>query len=183
MITRHKEKIYRLCVAAICMALGLVLPFLTGQIPEIGNMLLPMHLPIFLCGILAGAWHGALVGAMTPLLRSLLFSRPVLYPNAFSMCFELCAYGLLVGVLVRSFSKKTLVTLYASLSFSMVGGRLVWALSRTALLWLDDVKFSLAIFLSESFVSAFPGIILQLILIPAVVTALDPEYRKKIGKT
>ena len=100
-----RGRVQKLTVSAMCMALGLVLPFLTGQIPEIGNMLLPMHLPIFLCGILCGAPYGAAVGALTPLLRSLLFSRPVLYPGALSMSFELCAYGALVGLFLFVFKK------------------------------------------------------------------------------
>ena len=174
-----RGRVQKLTVSAMCMALGLVLPFLTGQIPEIGNMLLPMHLPIFLCGILCGAPYGAAVGALTPLLRSLLFSRPVLYPGALSMSFELCAYGALVGLFLFIFKKKTPLTLYASLIFSMLGGRVVWALARVILLSLDDVPFSFAIFLTEGFVQAALGILIQLVLIPALVMALDPAYRAK----
>ena len=32
----------------------LALPFLTGQIPQIGAMLSPMHIPVLLCGFLCG---------------------------------------------------------------------------------------------------------------------------------
>ncbi|MDO4573109.1 MAG: ECF transporter S component, partial [Clostridia bacterium] len=49
-----KANIRNLCLAAMFLALGLVLPFLTGQIPQIGNMLLPMHIPVLLCGLICG---------------------------------------------------------------------------------------------------------------------------------
>ena len=39
----------KLVWAAVFLALGLILPFFTGQIPEIGNKLLPMHIPVLLC--------------------------------------------------------------------------------------------------------------------------------------
>ena len=183
MQTIRKKHLYKLTVAAMCMALGLVLPFLTGQIPEVGNMLLPMHLSIFLCGILCGAPYGAVVGALTPLVRSLLFSRPVLYPGALSMSFELCAYGALVGLFLWLFKKKTPLTLYASLIASMLGGRVVWAIARVILLALDDIPFSFTVFLTEGFVTAALGIAIQLVLIPAIVMAVDPAYRKKAQPT
>lgn len=176
---KYQKHIYKLTMAAMCMALGLILPFFTMQIPEIGNMLLPMHLPIFLCGILCGAPYGALIGAMTPLLRSLLFSRPILYPTAVSMSFELCAYGLLVGLFMFLLKKKTPLTLYLSLIGAMLGGRAVWAISRIVLLALDEIPFSFMIFLSEGFASAALGIVIQLALIPALVMAIDPAYRRK----
>ena len=44
-----RSDIYRLVLAALFLAVGIVLPFLTMQVKEIGNMLLPMHLPVFLC--------------------------------------------------------------------------------------------------------------------------------------
>ena len=74
-----------LALAALFLARGLILPFLTMQIPQIGSMLLPMHLPVLLCSFVAGGFWGLLVGAITPLLRSLIFSMPVLYPIAIAM--------------------------------------------------------------------------------------------------
>ena len=43
-------------LSAMFIALALVLPFFTGQIPQIGSMLLPMHFPVFLTGLICG-WH------------------------------------------------------------------------------------------------------------------------------
>ena len=182
MHSRSDKKIYHITLSALCMALGLVLPFLTGQIPEIGNMLLPMHLPIFLCGILCGIPYGAIVGLATPLLRSLIFQRPILYPTALSMAFELCAYGVLVALFVKLFRKKSAVTLYLSLLGAMLGGRLVWAITRVILLSLGDMPFSFEIFLTEGFVTALPGILVQFLLIPPLVIAIDSEYRRAFLK-
>ena len=172
-------KLYRMVVASLCMALGLVLPFLTAQLPDIGNMLLPMHLPIFLCGAICGSFYGALVGATTPILRSLLFSRPAIYPNAMTMAFELAAYGFLIGFFLRLLVKKTIPRLYIALVLSMLGGRVVWACAKTTLFFLGEIKFSFGLFLSDGFITAFPGIIIQLILVPAIVAALDPAYRRR----
>ena len=87
----------KLTYSAACLALALVLPFVTGNIPDIGNMLCPMHIPVLLCGFLCGGFWGTAVGAVAPILRSLIFGRPYLYPAALAMMFELAIYGLLAG--------------------------------------------------------------------------------------
>ena len=48
------KNLKRMIYAALCLALCMVLPLLTGQIPEIGKRLSPMHIPVFLCGFLCG---------------------------------------------------------------------------------------------------------------------------------
>ncbi len=55
-----KISVKKLVFAALCLALCLLLPFLTGQIPQIGEMLSPMHIPVLLCGFICG-WPYALV--------------------------------------------------------------------------------------------------------------------------
>ena len=95
-----------LVYAAVCLALALVLPFLTGQIPQIGQMLSPMHIPVFLCGFLCGWQWGLLVGFVAPILRSLLFGMPAIFPNACAMAFELATYGLLTGLLYDLLPRK-----------------------------------------------------------------------------
>jgi thiamine transporter ThiT len=78
-------------------ALGLILPFFTGQIPKVGSMMLPMHIPVLLCGLICGWKYGLMAGAVLPLLRSALFGMPPLFPTAAAMAFELAAYGFLSG--------------------------------------------------------------------------------------
>ena len=76
----------KLTLAALFLALGLILPFFTGQIQEIGNKLLPMHLPVMLCGMICGWKYGLLIGFLTPLLRSFVSSMPI-FSNAVGMAF------------------------------------------------------------------------------------------------
>ena len=86
---RTNKDLKQLTLAALFLALGLVLPFFTGQIPQIGSMLLPMHIPVFLCGLICGWQYGAAVGFVTPLLRSALFGMPPLFPTAAAMPLEI----------------------------------------------------------------------------------------------
>ena len=88
-------------IAGLCLALAMVLPFLTGQIPQIGSALSPMHIPVLLCGFLAGGFWGLLVGAAAPLLRFALFGMPPLMPMGIAMAFELATYGLIAGLVYR----------------------------------------------------------------------------------
>jgi len=167
----NRINVKKLVLAAMFVALGLVLPFLTMQIPSVGSMLLPMHLPVLLCGFVCGGPLGLLVGAVTPLLRSVLFGMPPLFPTAIAMAFELAAYGLLTGLFHRALPKTT-GSLYLSLVLSMLGGRVVWGAVMTVLMGLGQTEFGLAAFLSGAFTTAIPGIVLQLVLIPAILYAL-----------
>lgn len=162
----------RMTFSALYLAIALVLPFLTGQIPEIGSMLCPMHIPALLCGFVCGWPYGMAVGAIAPLLRSVLFGMPSLYPTAMAMTFELAAYGAAAGLLYRCFPKK-IWGLYASLIGAMMVGRAVWGIAEYCLLRLIGEGFTMAAFISGALVSAIPGIILHLILIPAIVLALE----------
>lgn len=161
----------RLVLMALFLAIGLALPFLTMQIPEIGAMLLPMHIPVLICGFVVGPWAGLIVGAVTPVLRSVLFGMPYMYPTAVSMAFELAAYGFFAGLLYRMLPKKPAYT-YVSLLISMVLGRVVWGIVRFLMAGLGGSEFSIAIFWADGFVSAVPGIILQIVIIPIIVLAL-----------
>ena len=71
----------KLSVSALMLALGMVLPFFTGQIAVIGNMLLPMHIPVFLCGLLCGWRYGLFIGFSLPLLRGMVFGMPISISN------------------------------------------------------------------------------------------------------
>ena len=80
-----KNQILRLALSALFLAIGFVLPFLTGQIQQVGNMLLPMHLPVLVCGFVCGWPWGLAVGFVLPLLRSLFFGMPPMVPTALAM--------------------------------------------------------------------------------------------------
>lgn len=161
----------RLAVAAMCLALCLVLPFLTGQIREIGNMLCPMHLPVLLCGFLCGWPWGLAVGAIAPVLRSALFGMPLMFPIAVSMAVELAVYGFVTGFLSARLPKKIGWT-YAALLTAMLLGRAAWGGVRLLLAGLSGGAFTWAMFLSGALTTAIPGIAAQLILVPVIVAAI-----------
>ena len=161
----------QLTKAAICLGLCFLLPFLTGQIPQIGNMLCPMHIPVLLCGFLCGPSWAFGVGFLAPLLRSLIFSTPVLFPTAIAMMFELATYGLLTGILYRQLP-KTILSTYGTLLIAMAAGRIVSGLANWILFSLVGNQYTWALFFTTSFVKAVPGILLQIVLIPILVLAL-----------
>ncbi|MBR3818147.1 MAG: ECF transporter S component [Clostridia bacterium] len=169
---KKQNQLINLALAAMFLALAFVMPFLTGQIQQIGNMLCPMHIPVILCGFICGGPWGLAVGFIAPLLRSLTLGMPPMYPVAFAMAFELAAYGLVSGILYRAFPKKK-GYIYCSLIISMIIGRLVWGAVQFACMGLDSSEFGFAAFWAGAVTNAIPGIILQIILIPIVVILLE----------
>ena len=165
-------RIQKLVLAALCLALCMVLPFLTGQIPEIGNMLCPMHIPVLLCGFLVGPFWGAVVGLIAPLLRFALFGMPKLFPTGIAMCAELAVYGAVSGLLYARLPRKT-VNLYISLVTAMLLGRVAWGAVRLALSGLSGSAFTWTAFVAGAFTTAIPGILLHIVLIPVIVLALQ----------
>lgn len=180
-LMKHKILISKICIAGLCLALGLALPFITGQMKEIGNMLCPMHIPVIICGFICGPIYGLVIGFITPLLRSLLFSMPPLYPIASAMAIELAVYGLVSGLLYSILNKKGKVNnlgmniayIYISLIVAMLVGRLCWGLTRYIFTLIDaTMEFSFQTFLAGAFVNAWPGIIIQLVIIPLLIATL-----------
>lgn len=163
----------KLTLSAMFMALGFVLPFLTGQMQQLGSMLLPMHLPVFFCGLICGWQYGAVVGFVLPLLRSVVFGMPPLFPTAVGMAFELMVYGLVSGLLYGRSKRQCLFTLYGSLLAAMAAGRIVWGAVQIILLGISGSGFTWEMFMASAFFNAIPGIILQLTMIPAVMAALN----------
>jgi uridine kinase/uncharacterized membrane protein len=168
----NKNFIKTLTLAAMFLAMGLLLPFVTGQIPEIGSMLLPMHIPALLAGVFCGPLWGAAVGFIMPTLRSVIFGMPPLFPTAAAMAFELAAYAAIIGVCYRLF-KKNLTGIYSSLILAMAGGRVVWGIVTAVLMTANGGAFTFAAFIAGGFTDALPGIVLQLFLIPSIVIAMS----------
>ena len=165
-------KTKKIVLSGLFLALGLVMPFMTGQIPEIGNMLLPMHIPVLVCGFVCGWQYGLVVGFLTPLLRSFLFGMPPLVPKAICMAFELAAYGFVVGLMYQKMRHKKW-GIYISLLVAMVMGRAVWGLVATVVYQVAGVSFGMELFLTEAFVNAIVGIMVQLVLVPALIYSLE----------
>lgn len=181
---KQSRGIKKLVLSAMFMAIGLVLPFITGQIQQIGNMLLPMHIPVLFCGLICGWQYGAVVGFVLPLLRYVLFGMPPIFPTGVSMSFELAVYGAVIGLNMQQLSKRNTTdsgknyvrNLYLALIGAMLAGRIVWGLVRFILARATMQPFTLEMFMAGAFLTAIPGIIVQLILIPGIMAAL-----KRVG--
>ncbi len=174
---KTKNLIEKMCLCAMFVALAFVLPFLTMQINEIGDMLCPMHIPVILCGFVCGAPWGLVAGLVSPILRSLIMTMPVMYPTAIGMAFELATYGFVAGLLYEKLPKKK-PYIYVSLISAMVIGRIVWGISRIVMLGFDFTKFGWAAFWAGAVGNAIPGIIVQIILIPVIVMSVE-KIRKE----
>ncbi len=169
---KSTHHIKNMVVAALMLALAYILPNFTGNIPQFGSMLLPMHLPVLLCGFLCGGSWGAVVGFIAPLMRSAILGMPPMFPTAISMAFELAAYGFVTGFLYRRLPKNP-GGIYASLIGAMVCGRVVWGVVRALMTLAENNTFSFAAFIAGAFTTAIPGIVLQLVVIPALILALQ----------
>lgn len=172
----QKIRTRNLVLAALFLALALLLPFLTGQIPQIGKMISPMHIPAFLCGFVCGWPYALAVGFIAPLLRNLLFHMPPLFPTGVSMAFELATYGVVAAICYHRLPLKRVARLYVSLLISMVAGRLVWGLVRLIIAGLTSSSFTFSAFLSGALLTAVPGIVCHLIVVPLVVLALERAH-------
>lgn len=159
-------------LAALFLALAYVMPFLTGQVPEIGAKLCPLHIPVLLCGFVCGWPWGLVVGFVAPLFRSLTLGMPPLFPTAVCMAFELAAYGFIAGLMHKLLPRKK-PYIYCSLLISMLVGRAVWGIAMLVCVGIDGGSFTFGMFATGAFVDAFPGIIVQIVLIPILVMILD----------
>lgn len=174
-----KGNLRKLCLAAMFLSLALVLPFLTGQMRELGNMLCLIHIPVFLCGFFCGPLYGGAVGFIAPLLRFLLFGMPSPVPMGISMSCELLCYGAVAGLLFGLLPKKK-IYIYVSLICAMLAGRLVWGAARTVFYGLGKSEFGWAAFISGGFLNALPGIAIQIILIPILIITLEKYTYEKL---
>lgn len=163
----------KLTLSAMFIAIGVVLPFLTGQIPQLGNTILPMHIPVFLCGLICGWRYGMAVGFILPLMRFMLFGMPPIFPIGIAMAFELATYGLIAGLLYGKSRWQCVIALYRSMITAMLAGRIVWGIAQILLLGIGSEGFTWQMFVAGAFISAIPGIIIQLTLIPAIMVALN----------
>lgn len=187
-VQHEKRKVTQNVVySAMFLAIGLILPFFTGQIPQIGSMMLPMHIPVLVCGMVCGAGYGGLVGFILPLMRYVLFGMPVIFPMGVSMAFELATYGVIVGRLYYRSKWKCWHNLYFSLITAMIGGRIVWGIVFGIFSGIIGQAFTLKIFLTSAILNGIPGICLQLLFVPMLVKAISRadmvlEERRIIGR-
>ncbi len=165
------SNVKRLVFASLCLALCVVLPMLLHAVPNAGQTLLPMHIPVLLCGIVCGWPFGLACGVLAPVLSSLITGMP---PMAYvpSMLGELAVYGLVAGLMMKyTRTGKTLADVLISLVAAMLAGRVIFG-ALNALIFRAG-EYSLPVWLGAAFVTALPGIVIQLVLIPLIVFALE----------
>ena len=178
----NKKYIKNLTSSAVCLLLCMILPLLTGQIPQIGMALAPMHIPVLICGFITGPAYAMIIGLVAPLLRMMIFGMPMPF-MATTMSFELAAYGLVSGLLYKLLPKKILF-IYVSLIAAMLLGRIVWGIAAMQLaasaifpaLPMGWERFGWSEFISAAFLTAVPGIIAHIVLIPLLVIALQKAH-------
>lgn len=173
---KRETNVKKLTYSALFLALAFVLPFFTGQIQQIGNMLCPMHIPVILCGFICGAPWGLLTGMLAPVLRSITLGMPVLFPNAACMAVELAVYGFISGLLYKVLP-KTKTSVYIALIAAMICGRAAWGLAMFTVLGFDTAKFGFDAIIAATVTASIPGIILQLVLIPIIVFAVQKQEK------
>ena len=169
------HSVKKLTYSASFLALTFILPFFTGQIPQIGSMLSPMHYPVMLCGFVCGGPWGLAVGFIAPILRSLLFGMPPMFPTAIAMAFEMGAYGLFCGLFYHLSANRMrgAASVYLSLILAMLLGRAVWGAAQFVLLAVSGGAFTFSAFLAGAFINAVPAIVCQLLLVPAIVLLIE----------
>ena len=175
---KDRKSVLNLTVSGLCLAIAYLLPFLTGQVPKIGAMLLPMHLPVLLCGFVCGWQWGLAVGFVAPLFRSLTLGKPVFFPAAVCMAFELATYGIIAGLMHGILPKKK-PYIYLSLLISMIVGRIVWGAAMVACTVVGGGSFTFTAFVTGAFATSIPGIIIQFILIPILVMFIESKKALK----
>lgn len=161
-----------LIMALICLAISVVLPMLTDQVPRFGQGLRPMHIPVLIAGFACGPVIGFVVGLAAPMLSLLIHGAPALMQAGFAMSLELATYGLIAGLLYSQLPRKT-GNIYVSLITAMIVGRIVWGASMIALSSRDGLRFTYQMFMTYAFIDAMPAILFHIVLIPAVVIALE----------
>lgn len=156
----------KMVLSGLLLAIGLILPIIFHAYSISGIIFLPMHIPVLLTGFICGWKYGLVVGLVVPILSSLFTGMPPLFPSAVAMAFELGTYGTITGLLNKNLNVLT------SLIIAMLAGRVVLGIANAILYGFTTNSYTWALFVSGAFGTAWPGIVIQLILVPAIITAL-----------
>ena len=166
----------KMVLSALFLASGILLPVLFHAVGWSGAIFLPMHIPVILCGFICGAGWGGIVGAFVVFLSSAITGMPILYPVAVYMACELATYGIVCGLL-RYISNSIIVLIVA-----MIAGRLILGIVQFLLLSIGGQSFVFKTFVTGAFVTALPGIIIQIIVIPILMFSLRKTRLIPIGE-
>ena len=159
----------RMILAALMAAMCVVLPLAFHSVPDGGSIFLPMHIPVLICGMICGWPYGFICGLLGPLLSCLLTGMP---PLAYlpSMMVECAVYGMVTGLMLKFVrTGKLYGDLYLALVVAMVAGRVVSGVAK-ALIFSPGITMSY--WITASFITALPGIVVQLVAVPLLVGML-----------
>ncbi|MBQ8612074.1 MAG: ECF transporter S component [Oscillospiraceae bacterium] len=170
-MSKNRFNTRALVFAGVCVALGVVLPVAFHSLPDGGRVFLPMHIPVLLCGLLCGPWYGLGCGVLAPALSHLITGMPMAAALPGMLC-ELAVYGLVSGLVSHALRRKGRgLRVYTALVCAQLAGRIVAGLVNGFIFMAGS--YSLQMWLTASFVTALPGIIAQLLLLPVLVLALE----------
>jgi len=164
-------KVRDITITAMFTALGVIVPIIFHSVEMFGRIFLPMHITVILAAMLTGPYFGGICAVLTVLISSFVTGMPPIYPTGLIMVFELAAYALVSGFTLRLLHNKTkiIINLYISLISAMILGRIVLGVFSVIFIGMLGNGYSLAAFISSAFVTALPGIIIQLVIIPWLI--------------
>lgn len=167
----YRTKSTNIIISGLMIAIGLIIPTIFHAAGLGGKIFLPMHIPVLLGGFLLPPVYALLVGMVTPIISSLLTGMPPVFPMAIIMMFELGIYGLVASF----FYRRLRIPLIVSLILSMIAGRVMAGL----VVYILSLAFSIEtlgnpiMFIKAGTILAIPGIIIQIILIPVLMYAIN----------
>ncbi|MFC2017506.1 ECF transporter S component [Chloroflexota bacterium] len=160
--------------ASVFILLDVTVPWVFHQFHLAGATFLPMHIFVFVAGLLFGWRVGLMVGFLTPLASYAVSGMPVLQLLP-QIIVELAVYGLVAGMLRERFNLRVIWSLLGA----MIAGRLALCLVALVIYLVVGKVYSPLGLEANPFLvvwstveQGWPGIVLQLALIPGVIWLL-----------
>ena len=184
---QRNDSLYRLLITAILLAVGMVLPFLTGQLQSFGQLISPLHIPVFICGLTCGWGWGAALGFILPILRGLIFGMPPFPAVGLPMAFEMLFYGLVTGALYpllrKVFRDKHIVAMLIAMVAAMILGRCAGGVTRAIMMGMQGQSYAFSAFFASYFTGTVVGAVIHIIVCPLIVLALEKARLSPLAKT
>ena len=166
-----------LVLSGLLLASGIIVPMIFHMFGMTGPIVLPMHIPVLIGGFLLPPQLALVLGIITPIASGILTGMPVMFPMAIIMAFELAIYGLTASLSTRKFK----LPIIPSLIISMIAGRIAAGLTVAVLVRMFAVKMDPFLFVKSAIITGLPGIIIQLIFIPALLLAIRRYIKNTVN--
>lgn len=156
-----------LIITLILCGMGVILPFISGMF-GLEQVLLTMQIPILIAGFVLPMNWAVTCAILTPVLNGIILGTPTIYPVLPIMLCQLIALAASCNML----RGMTAMKIYPILLFSILLGWVLFFCAASIISWiLDDVNaFS---YTREVLSLGWPGIILQIAVVPPIVKLLD----------